>query len=138
MMSNVSSKMPSSRCNPCSSMRPCGPRLLAPLPPSLQPRWYTVMSSNLSLQRPSDSSRAADSAAIPPPRTTTRGRLPNPASAIEQRASVENPGTLGVGRQQVVHAAQDAAPVGGPGSEGKPCQVVGGAERQHQRFLRQA
>src|ERR1700716_3120754 len=135
MVSNVSSKMPSRRCSPCSSMRPFGPRLLAPLPPSLHPRWYTVMSWTLSRQRPSDSSRAAESAAIPPPRTTTRGSLPDPPSTIEKITSVEDPRTLGVGRQQVVHAAQQAAPVCGPGLDGKSCQVVGGAKRQHQGAL---
>src|SRR6266481_3537928 len=145
MVSNVSSKMPSSKCSPCSSMRPCGPRLLAPLPPSLQPRWYTVSSSNRSRQRPSDNSRAAESAAIPPPRMATRGRLPDPPSAvesaiesgIEEGTSVEDPGTFGAGGQHVVHAAQHAAPVGGPGPGTQPRQVDGGAERQHQRPLRQ-
>ena len=37
-------------CRPCSSIRPCSPRLEAPLPPSRQPRWYTVIDPSRSCQ----------------------------------------------------------------------------------------
>lgn len=47
-------------------------------------------------------------------------RLSNPTSTIEKGSSVENSGTIGVGRQQVVHAVQHAAPVRRPSLDGEP------------------
>src|ERR1022692_1764022 len=70
-------------CRPCSSMRPCRPRPLAPLPPSRQPYWYTVMLSYLSRQPGRLNSMAVVMPATPPPRITTRGsRVALSASGI--------------------------------------------------------
>src|SRR6185295_19520789 len=69
-------------CRPCSSMRSCGPRPLAPLPPSRQPCWYRVMLSYRFRQPGRLSSMAAVIPATPPPRITTRGSgfFPAPSS----------------------------------------------------------
>ena len=55
-------------------MRPWTPRPLAPLPPSRQPTWYTVMLSKRSRQPGRLSSNAAVMAAAPPPRMTSFSR----------------------------------------------------------------
>ena len=66
---------------------------------------------------------------------TTRGRRSDCDSAIEKRTSFDDPGTSGVGRQQVVHAPQHSAPVLGPDRNGNPRQVVGGGKSQNERAL---
>src|SRR6476659_5588901 len=80
-------------CRPCSSMRSWSPRPLAPLPPSRQPYWYTVMLSYRWRQPGRLSSIAAVMPATPPPRIATRGsRSPNvrlPEDRSQRHVEVE-------------------------------------------------
>src|SRR5690348_14526722 len=57
-------------------MRPLTPRLLAPLPPRRQPRWYTVMRSKRSRHPGSLRRQAALTPAMPPPRIAIFGLPP--------------------------------------------------------------
>src|SRR5580658_8208324 len=95
-------------CRPCSSMRPCAPRPLAPLPPRRQPYWYTVMLSKRSRHPSPVSSKAVVMPATPPPRITTFGSGgPSGSGTVGFPQDVTEP-----------HHEVEVQPEGGPGLAG--------------------